>query len=306
MSHNLDLKPSFGARSREPGAGVFTFSVLRSSQAALRAFLHSANALIGIGLLALVVLLALLGPWAAAYDPLRIVAEPLIWPLQSWQHPLGSDGLGRDLLAGILHGARLSLCIGLAVAGLSLGFGVALGALAGYAGGWVDAVICRIIELFQTIPGFVLLVVLVSVLEPSSLTVIFGLSLISWDMVARLTRAEVRAHKNRDYVRAAETFGFSHGHILLREILPNIAPSLIVTGSIIVAQAILAESALSFLGLGDPNAVSWGSLIGAGREYIRTAWYLCAIPGFFIAISVLALNLLGDALNDHLNPRIDD
>ena len=125
-------------------------------------------------------------------------------------------------------------------------------------------------------------------------------------MVARLTRAEVRSHRNRDYVRAAETFGFSHAHILIREILPNIAPSLIVTGSIIVAQAILSESALSFLGLGDPNTVSWGSLIGAGREHIRTAWYLCAIPGFFIAASVLALNLLGDALNDHLNPRTED
>jgi peptide/nickel transport system permease protein len=149
----------------------------------------------------------------------------------------------------------------------------------------------------------VLLVVLVAFMEPSFVTVIIGLVLISWDTAARLTRAEVRQHRNREYVLAARTGGLSHLRILLSEVLPNIAPTLIVTGSIIVAHAILAESALAFLGLGDPNVASWGSLIGSGREQIRTHWYLTAIPGLFIALTVFALNILGDAINDHLNPR---
>lgn len=269
----------------------------------LRRLLASPTGALGLALLALAVLIALFGPLIRPGDPLRIVAEALIPPASDPRYPFGTDGLGRDLLAGILHGARVSIAIGLSVALASMSFGVLIGAIAGYLGGWVDAVICRIIELFQTVPGFVLLVVLVSFLEPSFLTLVLGLTLISWDTVARLTRAEVRNHRNRDYVMAAETFGFSHPHILFREILPNIAPSLIVTGSIIVANAILAESALSFLGLGDPNTVTWGSLIGSGREHLRSMWTLTAIPGLFIALTVLALNLLGDALNDILNPH---
>lgn len=303
MSNPLDINPAFAERTREPGAGVFVPGRKSSRAVSLHRFLSNPTALIGTVLLLAAVLLAIFGPILRPGDPLRIVDVALIPPFSDARYPLGTDGLGRDLLAGILHGARVSITIGLAVALVSLGFGVLFGAVAGYAGGVVDLVICRVIELFQTIPGFVFLIVLVSLLEPSLTTLIVGLSLISWDTVARLTRAEVRHHRNRDYVMAAETFGFTHRHILFREIMPNIAPSLIVTGSIIVANAILVESALSFLGLGDPNTVTWGSLIGAGRDYIRSAWYLTAVPGIFIALTVLSLNLLGDALNDFLNPR---
>lgn len=303
MSSQIDLKPAFGDRVREPGAGVFVLSNLASTGGVLRRLLSNPTGAIGVILLLVALLIAVFGPLIRPGDPLRIVADALIPPFTDARYPLGTDGLGRDLFAGILHGARVSLAIGLVVAVASIGFGVIVGAVAGYVGDWADAVICRVIELFQTVPGFVLLVVLVSFLEPSFLTLVLGLTIISWDTVARLTRAEVRHHRNRDYVMAAETFGFSHTHILFREILPNIAPSLIVTGSIIVANAILAESALSFLGLGDPNVVTWGSLIGSGREHIRSMWTLTAIPGLFIALAVLALNLLGDAMNDVLNPR---
>ncbi|MGH2343279.1 ABC transporter permease [Segnochrobactraceae bacterium EtOH-i3] len=302
----LDLKSSFGARMREPGAGPNLIGRRPARAPALGRLLAVPGARPGAALLLFILVLAVFGPLLRPGDPMRIVGPALVWPGQDAAFPLGTDGLGRDLLTGILHGARISVTIGLAVAVLSLGFGVLVGAIAGYAGGRIDRAICRGIEVFQTIPGFVLLVVLVAVLEPSFVTVILGLALISWDMVARLTRAEVRAHRTRDYVVAAEAFGFSHPRILVREILPNIAPTLIVTGSVIVASAILSESALSFLGLGDPNTVSWGSLIGAGREHIRSAWYLTAIPGVFIALTVLALNLLGDALNDFLNPRGQD
>jgi peptide/nickel transport system permease protein len=303
MTSPIDLKPSFAARDREAGAGDFALTPSPGKLHPFRRFLANPTAAIGTTLLLIAALLAVLGPLFSPGDPMRIVGKVMITPFSDPAYPLGTDGLGRDLLAGILHGARVSIVIGLAVAALSLTFGIVLGAIAGYAGGLTDILICRFIELFQTIPGFVLLVVLVSLLEPSFVTLVLGLSLVSWDTVARLTRAEVRQHRNREYVQAAETFGHSHLHILVREILPNIAPSLIVTGSIIVANAILSESALSFLGLGDPNSVTWGSLIGAGRDFIRSAWWLTAIPGFFIAMTVLSLNLLGDALNDFLNPQ---
>ncbi|WP_197716953.1 ABC transporter permease [Mesorhizobium sp. DCY119] len=305
MTH-IVLNPAFAERSKEPGAGVFYPASAPPSGGALRRFLGNPAALTGILILAVIGLIAIFGPLLRPGDPLMITGEPLIRPLTDAAHPFGTDVLGRDLLSGVLHGARVSLTIGLTVALLSLVFGALVGAVAGYAGGWVDALISRAIEVFQTIPGFVLLVVLVSVLEPSYVTIIIGLTLISWDAVARLTRAEVRSHRSREYVLAAETSGYSSARILFREILPNIAPTLIVTGSIIVASAILSESALSFLGLGDPNAASWGSLIGSGREQIRSHWYPTVIPGLFIMATVFALNILGDALNDHLNPRGSD
>lgn len=302
MTH-ISLNPAFAERSKEPGAGVFDPSSAAVPRGGLIRFLSNPAALFGIVTLALIALMAILGPIFRPGDPLLITGEPLIAPLADSAHPFGTDVLGRDLLSGVLHGARVSLTIGLTVAFFSLVFGAVVGAIAGYAGGWVDTVITKTIEVFQTIPGFVLLVVLVSVLEPSFVTVIIGLTLISWDAVARLTRAEVRSHRSREYVLAAETSGYSAARIVLREILPNIAPTLVVTGSIIVASAILSESALSFLGLGDPNAASWGSLIGSGREQIRSHWFPTMIPGFFIMLTVFSLNILGDALNDHLNPR---
>ncbi len=260
-------------------------------------------ALVGISCFLCIALISIFGPIFRPGDPLLIVGDPMIPPFINPAHPFGTDLLGRDLLSGVLHGARVSLIIGLTVAFFSLTFGALIGAIAGFAGGWIDAVISMGIEVFQTIPGFVFLVVLVSLLEPSYVSVIIGLSLISWDTVARLTRAEVRNHRRREYVLAAETSGYSNLRILLSEILPNIAATLIVTGSIIVASAILSESALSFLGLGDPNSASWGSLIGSGREQIRSHWYPTVIPGLFIVVTVLSLNILGDVLNDHLNPH---
>ena len=299
----LEIDPNIARRYREPGAGVFDPALgSRNRWGGIR-FLKTPSAALATAILAFVILTAIVGPILRPGDPLRITGEPLIQPFVDWAHPLGTDVLGRDLLSGVLFGARVSLLVGLSVAFISLVVGVLIGVIAGYAGGWIDWVVTRGIEIFQTIPGFVLLVVLVSVLEPSATTVIIGLALISWDAVARLTRAEVINHRSREYVLAAETSGVSGPRILFGEILPNIAPTLIVTASIIVASAILAESALSFLGLGDPNAASWGSMIGSGRKQIRSYWFPTVIPGAFIVVTVFALNVLGDALNDFLNPR---
>lgn len=278
----------------------------RAGRRELRIFLTNPNAIFGIGFLTLVAIAALLAPVLFHGDPLAMVAKPFLWPGQDPAYPLGTDSMGRNVLAGIVHGARISLFVGLAATALGLTAGILVGSVAGYFGGWVDDLLQRLIEIFQTLPSFVLLVVLVAIAQPSALTVTCAIAIVSWPTVARLTRAEFRSIREKDYVMAARSLGYGHARIILREILPNALPPLIVTSSVMVASAILMESALSFMGLGDPNVVSWGSMIGSGREMIRTAWYLTALPGFAIVITVLALNLIGDGLNDALNPRFSE
>ena len=213
------------------------------------------------------------------------------------------ESLGRDIAAGLLHGARISLLVGAAATLIGLTLGILVGSIAGYNGGWIDDVLVRLIEVFQTIPSFILLIVLVAIAQPSILTVIWAIGLITWPTIARLVRAEFRSLREKEFVLAARSLGYGHARIVFREILPNALPPIIVTSSVMVASAILMKSALSFLGLGDPNVVSWGSMIGAGRELLRTAWYLTALPGLVIVLAVLSLNLIGDGLNDALNPR---
>lgn len=272
----------------------------------LAAFLRNPNALFGLVFLSLMVAAALIAPIAFPGDPLGMVGKPFLWPGQDAAFPLGTDSMGRNVLAGLFHGARISLFVGLTATALGLGVGITVGSLAGYFGGWVDDALVRIIEIFQTLPNFVLLVVLVAIAQPSATTVSVAIAIVSWPMVARLTRAEFRAIRQKDYVVAARSLGFRHPRIIFNEILPNALPPLIVTASVMVATAILMESALSFMGLGDPNVVSWGSMIGNGRELIRTAWYLTFLPGLAIVFTVLALNLIGDGLNDALNPRFSE
>lgn len=278
----------------------------RGMRRELKVFLDNYNALFGTGILVLVALSALLAPLLFPGDPLEMVARPFLWPGQNPAYPLGTDSMGRNVLAGIVHGARISLTVGLAATALGLTVGIAIGAVAGYFGGLIDDILVKFIEIFQTIPSFVLLVVLVAIAQPTTGTVTIAIAIVSWPTVARLTRAEFRAIREKDYVQAARSLGFGHARIIFREILPNALPPLIVTSSVMVASAILMESALSFMGLGDPNRVSWGSMIGAGRDVIRTAWYLTALPGLAIVFTVLSLNLIGDGLNDALNPRFSE
>jgi len=207
------------------------------------------------------------------------------------------------VLAGIVHGGRVSLQVGMLASLFGVSLGLSIGALAGYFGGRVDYALQRLIEIFQTMPSFVLLVALVAIAQPSVPTLIFAIGIISWPTVARLVRAEVRSIREREYILAARSVGYSQLRIIALEVLPNILPTLIVTTSIMVASAVLMESALSFMGLGDPNQVSWGSMIGSGREQIRSAWYLTAIPGLAIFLTVLAFNLIGDGLTDAFNPH---
>jgi peptide/nickel transport system permease protein len=265
--------------------------------------LRNPTGLAGLAILSLVVIAALLAPVLFPDDPLDMVTRPFLWPLSQPAFPLGSDSLGRDVLAGIVHGARVSVLIGVSSTVIGLVIGTIVGASAGYFGGRLDDLLVRLMEVFQTFPPFLLVVVLVSIAEPSVATITAAIGVVSWPTIARLVRAEFRTLRERDFVVAAQGLGYSSTRIVFREILPNAMAPVIVTTSVMVATAILSESALSFLGLGDPNLVSWGSMIGAGRDQLRTAWYLVALPGTALALSVLSLNLLGDGLNDALNPR---
>lgn len=271
---------------------------------ALGQLLANPAAVAGALLLFLILLAALAAPWLFPHDPLDMVGPPILWPGQDPGFWLGTDTMGRDVAAGLAHGARVSLTVGVAAAMLSLLIGIAVGAAAGYFGGWVDVALMRVTELLQTIPAFLLVVVIVAIARPSVTVIALSIGVASWPVVARLVRAEFRTLRESEFVQAARTLGYGHARIALLEILPNALPPVIVTTSVLVANAILMESALSFMNMGDPNAVSWDSMIGDAREMLRTAWYLAALPGVSIILTVLSLNLLGDALNDAFNPRL--
>ena len=267
-------------------------------------FARNRGALIGLVILIAVVLIAVFGPMLYPSNPWRMVQRPFLPPFQSDAVLLGTDALGRDVLAGIVHGARVSLMVGLVSTVVALMIGIPIGALAGYFGGWVDDALMRFTEFFQTIPSFALAIVLLAIFQPSLYFIILAIAIVSWPPVARLVRGEVLSLRTREYVEAAILSGQSNFQIITRQILPNAVSPIIVLASLMVATAILLESSLSFLGLGDPNIMSWGYMIGAARTVLRTAWWLSFIPGIAILLTVLALNLIGEGLSDALNPRL--
>lgn len=270
----------------------------------LQQLLRNPAGVIGLLILLLVIGMALLAPWLYPGDPLDMVATPLLLPGAQSAYPLGTDAMGRDVIAGIFHGARVSLLIGVSATVIGLLIGTLFGSIGGYFGGVIDNILVRITALFQTMPAFLLVIILLAIATPSVYLIALSIGITSWPTVARLVRAEFRTLRDAEFVLAARAGGFSAWRIIFQEILPNALPAIIVTSSVMVASAILMESALAFLGLGDPNNVSWGSLIGSGREMLRSAWYLTAEPGLALVITILGLNLLGDALNDAFNPRL--
>ncbi|MGS1011682.1 ABC transporter permease [Achromobacter anxifer] len=267
-------------------------------------FARNRGAVAGAALLVLVAFLAVGAGWLYPTDPLRIVGAPEVWPFESWRHPLGTDSMGRDIAAMIAHGARATLLIGLVAAATATLIGVSVGAAAAWAGGWVDEGLMRVAELFQIIPNVVFVLTVVSILGPRIEHITLAVGLVSWPPIARLTRAEFLSFKEREFVQACRALGMSPLRIVAAEILPNALPPVIVMSSLVVAGAILYESVVSFLGLGDPNIASWGRLVGEGRSLIRSSWYICAVPGVAIMLAVLSLNLVGDGLNDALNPKL--
>lgn len=256
--------------------------------------------LIGGLVLLVIALAALLAPWIAPGDPLNMVARPLTAPFTDARFPLGTDQLGRNVLAGLVHGARVSIVVGCAAASTALGVGIMVGTLAGFAGRRVDDALMRITEAFQTVPTFLLALALVSVLGSSAANVVIAIGISSWPPAARLVRAEVLRLKSADYVDAARLAGRAPLAIAFLEVLPGALQPVVALIGITVGEAILVESALAFLGLSDPNLVSWGDMIANGRALLRTAPYLVIVPGFAIAVSVLAVSLAGDSLAQRL------
>lgn len=277
-SSSIDRRPSFVrrfSRNRPAVAGALTLLLLASA--------------------------AVLTPLTGS-SPRALGEDPLAAPGRA--HLLGTDDLGRDILTGLLHGTRVSLLVGLLAAATSGTIGVLVGSVAGSAGGRVDDLLMRVTEFFIVIPTFLLALVLVAVSGPSIFTIILTIGVLGWPATARLVRAEFLSLKEREFVMAAKAIGAAPARILSRHILPNAAPPIIVSTSLGVASAILIEAGLSFLGLGDPNLFSWGLMLRNSRQFLQLAWWMPTFPGLAIFVTVLSLNLVGDGLNDALNPRL--
>lgn len=269
----------------------------------VQAFARNKGAVAGLAIVGAILLIAAFADLLFPGDPWDMAGAPFARPLTQGLL-MGSDMLGRDIASGVAHGARISLLIGLTSTVAAVAIGVLLGAIAGYFGGRLDDVLMRFTELFQTIPNFVLVVVIVAIFTPSLFSIVVAISLVSWAPLARLVRGEFLTLRSREFVQAAITCGQSDLAIIFRQILPNCMSPIIVSASLMVATAILLESSLSFLGLGDPNAMSWGFMVGSARTVLRQAWWMCFFPGFAILLTVLGLNLIGEGLNDAFNPRL--
>ena len=273
----------------------------RPSYEALRVFARNPSALAGVLLLAVILAVTIFGPMVMQADPFEIAGAPMTPP--GADALMGTDYLGRDVLTGMVYGGRATLLVGVVAAVLSMAIGLTVGALAGYYGGWIDETLMRITEFFQVLPTLLFAMVLVTLFSPSLATIAVAIGVVSWTGTARLARGEFLRLKRREYVLAERVIGAGDARIIWRVILPNALAPLIVSATLAIGMAILFEAGLSFLGLGDPNIMSWGLMIGSNRPYILTAWWAVTLPGAAIFVTVLAVSLIGDGLNDALNPN---
>jgi peptide/nickel transport system permease protein len=263
------------------------------------------GALVGLVILAALAAMALTAPWISARDPIRTA------PREALQAPgarfvLGSDQFGRDVASRVLHGARVSLLVGLISVSIAVGLGAPLGLVSGYYGGRLDALIMRVMDVMLAFPGILLALAIVSVLSPGLGNVMIAVGLSAVPGYARLVRATVLSAREHLYVEAARALGRRDGGILVRDILPNVVAPLIVTATLGLGGAILSAAALSFLGLGSqPPQPEWGRMLSEGRDYLREAWWISTFPGLGILLTVLAMNLVGDGLRDVLDPRLE-
>ncbi len=266
-------------------------------------FCRNITAMIGLVIVLIVLFAAIFGPTLYPGDPFEMVWAPFSRPGEEG-YLLGTDYLGRDLTTLLVHGARVSILIGLSAALLTVLIGITVGAVAGYYKGWVEELLMRITEFFQVLPTLLFSMVIVALFGASLPMITFAIGVVSWPPVARVTRAEFLRIRELEYVTAARASGVSNFKIIFRTILPNALPPIIVQAALMVGSAILFEAGLSFLGLTDPNVVSWGQIIGSNRQYILDSSYTVTIPGLAIFITVLAISLVGDGLNDALNPKL--
>lgn len=266
----------------------------------LLGMLRTPGGAIGLVLVAFATTVGLLAGILGGADPFVADAEPLTPP--SAVHPLGTDDLGRDLTALVVHGLRTSLMIGAAVGGMAGLIGIAVGAASGSRGGLVDDALMHATELVQVIPRFFLAVVIVAFFGPGLLNLIVLLGLTSWPWTARVVRAEVLSLRQRDFVTAARSLGAGELQVLVRHLIPNALPAAVVMVTLVASSAILIEAGLGFVGLTDPDVVSLGYLANNAQRFLRVAWWMVLFPGVAIVVLVVGLNLLGDTINELLNP----
>jgi len=278
-------------KARHPAADAFSM------------FVKNRPATLALFVLVLIIIAGIVGPVFYQTDPYDMVWAPFSPPGEEG-FLFGTDYLGRDILAGILHGTRVSLLVGLSAAFMTVFIGVTVGALAGFFKGWVEEVLMRITEFFQVLPTLLFSMVIVALFGPTLTVITIAIGAVSWPAVARITRAEFLRIRELEYVTASRASGASNAKLMFKVILPNALPPIIVQAALMVGSAILFEAGLSFLGLTDPNIVSWGQIIGSNRPYILDASYTVTFPGVAIFITVLCLSLVGDGLNDALNPKL--
>ncbi|WP_374632444.1 ABC transporter permease [Ferrovibrio sp.] len=281
-----------------------TVAIVRISplRETFRLFVQNPTGMIGACLFGMILLLTLFGPTLYEIDPFDIAGAPFTSPdAEYW---LGTDYLGRDILAGILVGGRATLTVGAVAAIITLAIGIAMGSLSGFFGGMLDTTLMKITEFFQVLPTLLFAMVLVTLFGASLQTITLAIGVVSWTGVARLTRAEFLRIRELDYVKAATAAGAGSFYTILRVILPNALPPIIVAAAFAIGISILFEGGMSFLGLGDPNVMSWGMMIGQNRNYALDAWWVVVMPGAAIFLAVLSISLIGDGINDALNPRL--
>ena len=248
------------------------------------------------------VLAAALAHQFSPYDPFALGDETLIAP--RGDHWMGTDDLGRDTLSRVIHGTRVPLLVGFLATAASMALGILIGSLSGYFGGRTDVVLMRATEYVLVVPRFFLALLVVAMLGTGIMKIVLVIGFLGWPEVARVVRAQFLSFREREFVLAARAIGASHAQVIFREILPNAIPPAVVVASILVARAILLEAGLSFLGLGDPNLISWGSLLSEAQERIGASVWLAIFPGLAISLLVLCVNLFGDGINDVLNPKL--
>lgn len=294
-SRDRDVDAS--ASTELPAAGLGA-AFRTSGRRIARRLVRRPAGVMGIVLTGAVVAVGLLAPVLAPFDPFAVVGPSLSPP--SGAHPMGTDALGRDLLSGVIFGARTSLVVAGLVGVLVLLIGVVVGTVSSYLGGWADDLLMRLTELFQVLPRFFLAIVVIAFFGPGLGLLVLVLGLTSWAMLARVVRSEVLSLKEREFVDAARASGASGARIVVQEILPNALPAGMAFLGLILAQVLLIEASLGFIGLGDPNVVSWGYLASQAQRFLRVAWWMSVFPGLAIAVAVLGLNLLSDAVTDLL------
>jgi peptide/nickel transport system permease protein len=303
----IDHVNSTRPQSKATGAIVSRIQRWRSASHVtdvLVRILRSPGGAIGVSVLTLLLLAAIFAPHLTPYDPLALAPADALRP-PSFQHPAGTDRFGRDILTRILYGTRISLQVGLISVGIAALFGGILGLLAGYFGGWVDTLIVFIINILLALPGILLALVIVAALGSGLHNVMIAVGISTIPSYARVVRGSTLSTRYRVYVDSAKAIGCSHQRILFRHILPNIVAPLIVLSTLGVATAVLIGASVSFLGLGaKPPTPEWGVMVNDGRSFLRQAWWLSTMPGLAIMVTVIALNLLGDALRDALDPRL--